>query len=184
MTEPSSYQDLLEKHSQVLLLLEAAHQEIKRQAQVIQVPQARIYGSSSERLDPLQDQLAFPDGLLGKAEPPSAKTSEQEEGDESEKQKRTRRTKAETRPRNIPVVIEKIIEAQEVTAEPDAYRQTRGKLHRHPRSPGRTTFSQAHHRQKTRPHRRPQRTTGQAAGTHPTGPRHHVRPLPCQPHRL
>jgi len=123
MTEPSSYQDLLEKHSQVLLLLEAAHQEIKRQAQVIQVPQARIYGSSSERLDPLQDQLAFPDGLLGKAEPPSAKTSEQEEGDESEKQKRTRRTKAETRPRNIPVVIEKIIEAQEVTAEPDAYRQ-------------------------------------------------------------
>ena len=123
MTEPSPYQDLLGKHSQVLLLLEAAHQEIKRQAQVIQVLQARIYGSSSERLDPLQDQLAFPDELLGKPEPPSAKTSEQEEGDESEKQKRTRRTKAETRPRNIPVVIEKIIEAEEVTAEPDAYRQ-------------------------------------------------------------
>jgi len=83
MTEPSSYQDLLEKHSQVLLLLEAAHQEIKRQAQVIQVLQARIYGSSSERLDPLQDQLAFPDELLGKPEPPSAKTSAPEE-DESE----------------------------------------------------------------------------------------------------
>jgi len=123
MTEPSSYQDLLEKHSQVLLLLEAAHQEIKRQGQIIEALQARIYGSSSERLDPLQDQLAFPDELLGKPEPLSAKTSAQEEEDESEKQKRTRRTKAETRPRNIPVIIEKIIEAQEVSADPGAYRQ-------------------------------------------------------------
>lgn len=106
----------------MLLLLEAAHQEIKRQGQIIEAFRARLYGSGSERLDPLQDQLAFPDDVLGKPEPLCAKTSAPEEG-ESEKQKRTRRSKAETRPRNIPVVIEKIIEAEEVTANPDAYRE-------------------------------------------------------------
>ena len=123
MTEPSLYQDLLEKHNQVLLLLEAAHLEIKRQGQIVEALQTRLYGSTSERLDPLQDQLAFPDDVLGKAEPPSVKTSGQEEDEKSEKKKRTRRTKAETRPRNIPVVIEKVIEAKEVTANPDAFRE-------------------------------------------------------------
>ena len=123
MTEPSSYQDLLEKHNQVLLLLEAAHLEIKRQGQIVEALQTRLYGSTSERLDPLQDQLAFPDDVLGKSEPPSVKTSGQEEDEKSEKKKRTRRTKAETRPRNIPVVIEKVIEAKEVTANPDAFRE-------------------------------------------------------------
>jgi transposase len=122
MSEPSSYQDLLEKHKQVLLLLEAAHLEIKRQGQIIEAFQKRFFGSSSERLDPLQNQLAFPDDVLGKPEPLSAKTSAPEE-EEGENEKRTRRTKAETRPRNIPVIIEQILEAEEVTANPEAYRQ-------------------------------------------------------------
>lgn len=65
MSEPPSYQELLEKHSQVLLLLESAHQEIKRQGQIIEAFQKRFFGSSSERLDPLQDQLDFPDDVLG-----------------------------------------------------------------------------------------------------------------------
>ena len=123
MSEPSAYQELQEKHSQVLLLLEAAHQEIKRQGQIIEALQARFFGSSSERLDPLQDQLDFPDDVLGKLEPLPEETSAPEEDVKSEKPKNNRRTKAETRPRNIPVVIEKILEAAEVTANPDAYRE-------------------------------------------------------------
>ena len=126
MTEPSSYQDLLEKYNQVLLLLEAAQREIKRQGQIIEALQTRLFGSSSERLDPLQNQLDFPDDVLGTPEPLAGKTSapgEDNESEKTEKEKRNRRTKAETRPRNIPIVIEKIIEPEEITANPSAYRE-------------------------------------------------------------
>jgi transposase len=123
MSGPSSYQELFEKHSQVLLLLDAAHLEIKRQGQIIEAFQKRFFGSSSERLDPLQDQLAFGDDVLGKPEPPAAKTSGPGEDASSEKPERKRRTKAETRPRNIPVIIDQVLVAKEVTDNPEAFRK-------------------------------------------------------------
>ncbi len=123
MSEPPSYQELLEKHSQVLLLLESAHQEIKRQGQIIEAFQKRFFGSSSERLDPLQDQLDFPDDVLGKSEPPAGKTSGPGEDASSGNPERKRRTKAETRPRNIPIVVDQVLVAPEVSANPEAYRE-------------------------------------------------------------
>lgn len=63
---------------------------------------------------------------MSKSEPLSAKTSGQGEEDEraeSEKPERKRRTKAQTRPRNIPVVIDDVLLPDEVAADPDTFRK-------------------------------------------------------------
>jgi len=123
MAESSSYKDLREQYEKVLVLLESAHQEIKRQGQVIEALKKQLYGSRSERLDPLQNQLDFPDVILGKAEPLAEEISAPGEGKGKQKGPRKRRTKAETRPRNLPVVIEDILVSDKVVDNPELYRE-------------------------------------------------------------
>ena len=105
----------------MLTLVEAAHAEIKRQAAIIQALQNKIYGASSEKLDPLQEQLDFPDTVLGKAEPPAAEPSGP--GEDNGNVKRSRRKKADTRPRNIPIVVEKVLIADEVSENPEVFQE-------------------------------------------------------------
>lgn len=93
--------------------------ELARKDKIIAGLQQRLFGSSSEKLDPGQLQLLFDALLLGKAEPPpeqGGETSAPEE--EKSSAPRTRRTKAERFPKNLKILIEKEIIPAEVLANP------------------------------------------------------------------
>lgn len=101
--------------------------EFERRGQTIEALQKRLFGSSSERLDPLQANLPFEEGdsLLGKPEPAGQGG---ENGDDppdgpsgSEKPPRPRRKKKDLFPCNFPVLSEQTIVPEEVLANPGAY---------------------------------------------------------------
>jgi transposase len=95
--------------------------------------QQRLFGSSSERLDPNQLQLELDALTLGKPEPPpqtgGGDESGMEEVDADPKPKRNRRKKADLFPRNLPVIITEVIVPDEVAADPDAYREIGEEYH-------------------------------------------------------
>ncbi len=94
--------------------------ELARKDKIIAGLQQRLFGSSSEKLDPAQLQLLFDELLLGKAEPlpeQSGETSAPEE--EKSSAPRTRRTKAERFPKNLKILLENEIIPAEVLANPD-----------------------------------------------------------------
>lgn len=101
--------------------------EFEHKGRIIEALQKRLFGSSSERLDPLQANLPFEegDGLLGKPEPAGQGG---ENGDEpsdgpsgSGKPPRPRRKKKDLFPCNFPVLTERTIVPEEVLANPEAY---------------------------------------------------------------
>lgn len=118
---------VLSSHTQLLEEFAVLRGELGRKDQIIEALQKRLYGSSSERLDPLQDDLPFGEGanLLGKLE------SVEEDGenadeladapDQSEKPPRKRREKKDLFPRNLPILTEEIIIPQEVLDDPEAF---------------------------------------------------------------
>lgn len=109
--------DALEKEVARIPVLEA---EIARKDKIIAGLRQRIFGSSSEKLDPAQLQLLFDELVLGKPAPPpeqSGETSAPEEARPSAA--RTRRTKAELFPANLKVVIDEVIVPEEVLASPE-----------------------------------------------------------------
>ena len=98
--------------------------ELARKDRIIAGLQQRLFGSSSEKLDPAQLQLLFDEMVLGKPEPlpeTSGETSAPEE--EKPNAPKNRRTKAERFPRNLLILIEKEIIPDEVLANPDAWQQ-------------------------------------------------------------
>lgn len=105
--------------------LAAAKVELDRKDQIITALQQRLFGSSSERLDPAQLQLELDELTLGKPEPPpetgGGEECASEEADDAGKAKRSRRKKADLFPRNLKVLIEAVIVPEEVAANPDAY---------------------------------------------------------------
>jgi len=106
-----------------LIRLEAENTHLKselaRKDKVIAGLQQRLFGSSSEKLDPAQLQLLFDEILLGKPAPlpePGGATSAPEE--EKPGTPKNRRTKAERFPKNLMILIEKEIIPDEVLANP------------------------------------------------------------------
>jgi len=104
--------------------LTSAEAEIARKDQIIAALQQRLFGSSSERLDPAQLQLEFDQLVLGKPEP-SPESGDGEcapgaQGDDG-KPKRNRRRKADLFPANLKVVIEAVDIPAEVAADPEAF---------------------------------------------------------------
>jgi len=98
--------------------------ELARKDKIIAGLQQRLFGSSSEKLDPAQLQLEMDELLLGKPEPlpeTSGETSAPEE--EKPSAPKSRRTKAERFPKNLMILIEKEIIPDEVLADPDAWQQ-------------------------------------------------------------
>ncbi len=94
--------------------------ELARKDKIIAGLQQRLFGSSSEKLDPAQLQLKLDELLLGKPLPPldsSGKISAQDE--EKSKPARTRRTKADRFPKNIKILVDQITIPEEVLANPD-----------------------------------------------------------------
>lgn len=103
--------------------LELAKAEIKRKDQIIAGLQHRLFGSSSEKLDPAQLQLMFDELVLGKPAPPPDQSDGAPSAPEGGKPSaaRTRRTKADRFPKNLKVVIEKVLIHEDVQANPDLY---------------------------------------------------------------
>ena len=119
--DPSDIAALLERLGKVEAELEAAKAELARKGQIIEALQKRLFGSQSERLDPGQLELLIGEEALGKPEPPPEPgdgTCAPEEGEEKRKGKRHRRTKADLFPRNLAVVIDKVLIPGEVEASP------------------------------------------------------------------
>ncbi len=93
--------------------------EINRKDQIIAGLQQRLFGASSEKLDPNQLQLKLDEVVLGKPAPAEAAEPEQAKT----RTARTRRTKADRFPKNLKVVIEEVIIHDDVKANPDAYEE-------------------------------------------------------------
>jgi transposase len=96
--------------------LELAKAEIARKDRIIAGLQHRLFGASSEKIDPNQLNFPFDPAAMGKPAPAAAEDDKPKRRAES-----TRRTKAERFPKNLKIVIDEVIVPEEVAADPDAY---------------------------------------------------------------
>jgi len=105
--------------------LAAMKEELARKDQIIAWLQKKMFGKSSERLDPNQLDLGFDDETLGKPEPlpETGDTGDAPEEDAAEKPKKTRRNKADIFPKNLAVVIDAVIIPDAVASDPGAFRE-------------------------------------------------------------
>jgi transposase len=128
---PPDIQQLLNRLGELekkLTRLEAENTHLKselaRKDKIIAGLQQRLFGSSSEKLDPAQLQLKLDELLLGKPAPPSdpsGETSAPEEGKSNAA--RTRRTKADRFPRNLKILVDQITIPDQVLANPDDWNE-------------------------------------------------------------
>ena len=98
--------------------------ELARKDKIIAGLQQRLFGSSSEKLDPNQLQFQLDQLLLGKAAPPpdpSGETSAPEEGKSNAV--KTRRTKADRFPKNLKILVDGVTIPDEVLANPDDWNE-------------------------------------------------------------
>ena len=105
--------------------------ELERKDRIIAELQKRLFGSTSEKLDPAQLDLDFKEGdtLLGKPAPLPAAGETSAPGEESSNAARTRRKKAELFPANLMVVIDRVIIPDEVAANPDDWEEKGEQYH-------------------------------------------------------
>jgi len=97
-------------------------EELARKDQIIAGLQQRLFGKSSERVDPNQLDLDFDDATLGKPEPlPETGDTGGAPEEAGGRRKRHRRRKADLFPENLPILIEEIIIPAEVEADPAAW---------------------------------------------------------------
>ena len=120
--------DALEMQVARIPLLEAEilrlKAELARKDKLIANLQQRLFGSSSEKIDPAQLQLLFDEIVLGNPAPPPDQSGGQSAPEEGKSNVvRDRRTKAALFPENLKVVIGEVIIPDEVLANPDAWQQ-------------------------------------------------------------
>lgn len=122
--DPPDLQSVLARLAELEIRLAAAEAELKRKDQIIDALQKRLFGSSSERLDPAQLQLEFEDGLLGKPEALPETGDAASAPEESEKgAKRIRRKKTDLFPRNLKIVIDEVLIPDQVAAHPEDFKE-------------------------------------------------------------
>lgn len=98
--------------------------ELARKDKIIAGLQQRLFGSSSEKLDPAQLQLDLDALLLGKPVPPpdsSGETSAPEEVKSNAA--KIRRAKANRFPKNLKILVEQILIDDQVLANPDDWQE-------------------------------------------------------------
>ena len=97
--------------------------ELKRKDQIIAGLRQRLFGATSEKLDPAQLHLKFDELVLGKPAPSPDQGAGATSAPEGEKPKaaKTRRPKADRFPKNLKVVIEDVIVPDKVKANPENY---------------------------------------------------------------
>jgi transposase len=92
--------------------------EVARKDKTIAGLQQRLFGSSSEKVDPNQLQLALDQLHLGKPAPHQEATAAEAPKTPGP---RIRRTKADRFPQNLKILVEETIIPSEVLADPDAW---------------------------------------------------------------
>lgn len=124
-SDPQAIQKILARLTELEAELSAAKAELARKDQIIEALQKRLFGSSSERLDPAQLQLEFDEAVLGKPAAPAEDGGEESAPEEPEEKtgKRTRRKKTDLFPENLKVVIDEVIIPEEVAANPEEFKE-------------------------------------------------------------
>jgi transposase len=121
---PGKLQAVLDRVETLEVKLAAAEAEIARKDQIIAALQRRLFGKSSERLDPNQEHFDFGEETLGKPGPPSPNgEGGKDKGRNKSAPKRNRSKKADLFPENLAVVIAATIVPEEVAANPEAWRK-------------------------------------------------------------
>ena len=95
--------------------------ELKCKDQIIEGLNKRLYGPRSERLDPAQIEFELGELVMGKPEPTVESEDRQQEQAPAKKTKRTRRKKADRFPRNLKIVIDRVIIPDEVDPDSDEW---------------------------------------------------------------
>ena len=116
--------ELEKKVSQQAAEITHLKSELARKDKIIAGLQQRLFGSSSEKLDPNQLQFELDQLLLGKPAPPpdsSGETSAPEEG--KSKPAGTRRTKADRFPKNLKILVDGVTIPDQVLANPDDWQE-------------------------------------------------------------
>jgi len=105
--------------------------EIKRKDRIIEGLRHRIFGASSEKLDPAQLQLMFDEVVLGKPAPSPDQSAGETSAPEGEKSSaaKTRRTKADRFPKNLKIIVEAVLIPDEVEANPNDYDEISEEYH-------------------------------------------------------
>jgi transposase len=105
--------------------------EIKRKDRIIEGLRQRIFGSSSEKLDPAQLQLMFDELVLGKPAPSPDQSAGETSAPEGGKTNvaKTRRTKADRFPKNLKIIIEAVLTPDDVTANPGEWEKIGEEYH-------------------------------------------------------
>lgn len=108
-------------------LLEAERElmrtEIKRLQDMVEAFRKRIFGASSEKLDPAQIEFSFKEGdlLMGKPAAPQDGAGAESPEKEKSKSPRNRSKKADLFPKNLKVLIDGEVIPDEVRANPELY---------------------------------------------------------------
>ena len=106
-------------------LLEAEGQlmraEIKRLREMVEGFRKRLYGSSSEKIDPAQAEFEFKEGDLLMGKPAAPQDGAENPEREKSKSAKKRSRKADLFPKNLKVVIAGEVIPDEVRANPDLY---------------------------------------------------------------
>ena len=96
--------------------------ELARKNKIIDGLRKRLFGSSSEKLDPAQLQLLFDEIVLGKPAPLPDKSDETFAPEEEKSNaSKNRRTKADRFPKNLKILVEEVLIPEEVSANPDEW---------------------------------------------------------------
>ena len=111
--------------------LALAKAEIKRKDRLIEALQHRLFGPSSEKMDPAQLQLMFDELVLGKPAPSPDQSAGETSAPEGEKSSvaKTRRTKADRFPKNLKIIVEAVLIPDEVEANPNDYDEISEEYH-------------------------------------------------------
>jgi transposase len=122
---------LLERVERLEAELALARAEIKRKDRIIENLRHRIFGASSEKLDPAQLQLMFDEVVLGKPAPSPDQSAGETSAPEGEKPNvaKTRRTKADRFPKNLKIIVEAVLIPDEVDANPNDYDEISEEYH-------------------------------------------------------
>ena len=131
--DPTDPQSILAKLARVEAELAAVKAELARKNEIIAALQHRLFGSSSERMDPAQLQLDFDAIVMGLSAPPAQDdeqaTTPSAPADAGPKSARSRRKKTDIFPENLKVVIDQVIVPDVVAANPDDWKEIGEEYH-------------------------------------------------------
>lgn len=97
--------------------------ELARKDQIIKGLGKKLFGSSSERMDPDQLELLIEEEVMGKPEPPADDASSEPEAGEEEDQgkRKPRRKKKDLYPKNLMIRVVAVLEPEEVKDDPEGH---------------------------------------------------------------